>query len=1088
MKYLNNILLINWNGFSYESMHLGKISLLTGRNRSGKSSIIDAIQLLFFGETDGRSYFNKAANEKASRTLLGYLFGERDTGERYIRNDKFVSYVAGEIFDETKGTTDLAVFAANCHTEGVRDFTHLWSIIPNTSISDIAFLSDDESGRKVPLGLVSFRDVVRKRNGEIYNENKRYLKNLQLYEGYMGEGGEEYISLLRKAIPFSLRVNDLRGFITEYICKKNDKVNVSETRKNLEAVKETEKIIENIENEISRLEEISSADNLYQDKRNLFMVDDYGLSKAYADDASSKYNNLVDKCGQMEADCASRKENLKKIKDQQTALSKVIQDLNTEIASSDKEQERRRLEIERDRLAAEAEKYQRNAEKTIASIKYAGSVLRKITSGAEALDIEIPMPDFTFSGLEDMNMESFLLFQPEPFVDYQDDVYSSIIKKEAKLDNEYSECVSRQKRLETRLNDLQNGLKPFPSGVEEFRKALTDKLGKECKILADFVEVKDQSWRDAIESFLGDRRFDLMLSTEEYACVADIIRDFEWKNVSAVDLDKIPETCACMNSVVEALSFDDKGAEKYVTYLLGGVRKNSSEEKYITEDGIYSEGNHKVIAFGKTDPFLGGNAIAIQIESTKRELNEVNEKLKDIRTRLEFLQTSHTDLRVRPSLMSIKEAIENADSLEGLYDEINHIVVRLSSLFDQEVENKKAELKKKTEENDALNIQSGKIMASIADLESKISSIKDILPSYEEKMKDCIATLASKSFEPEWIEAEAEPVYQKILKEVRMDYGSVALSFTGRLANSRHAMDSAKRTRDSLRLSYKSNYHFGGDPYEESNEAYDARLYELKSNALLKYKTELDEEEKRANKVFHEDFLYGIKAGIEDAETRIRVINKTLDKLNFGGTSYKFSIERNKGEFGRFYDMFRDKRLVVKDEIDLFNDNSVFFREYSSEIQELFSVLRGEKEGDIEALTDYRTYLSFDLIETDAQGKSRSLAKMASKQSGGETQLAFYICITAAFAQICRVYETVQNNTLRLIIFDEAFSKMDGERISKFVKWFSTLDLQLLVCTPTEKVGQIFIDKNVEGHLVIRKGDAMRTTMLDYEGINEWRE
>ena len=75
MKLLKKVLLINWHSFSKELIEIGNINFLTGKNAVGKSTIVDAIQLVVLGDTRGTS-FNKAASEKSGRTVISYLKGE----------------------------------------------------------------------------------------------------------------------------------------------------------------------------------------------------------------------------------------------------------------------------------------------------------------------------------------------------------------------------------------------------------------------------------------------------------------------------------------------------------------------------------------------------------------------------------------------------------------------------------------------------------------------------------------------------------------------------------------------------------------------------------------------------------------------------------------------------------------------------------------------------------------------------------------------------------------------------------------------------------------------------------------------------
>ena len=81
---------------------------------------------------------------------------------------------------------------------------------------------------------------------------------------------------------------------------------------------------------------------------------------------------------------------------------------------------------------------------------------------------------------------------------------------------------------------------------------------------------------------------------------------------------------------------------------------------------------------------------------------------------------------------------------------------------------------------------------------------------------------------------------------------------------------------------------------------------------------------------------------------------------------------------------------------------------------------------------------------------------MIKKKSGGETQTPFYISVLASFAQLYHVYDEGEiSNTIRLIIFDEAFSKMDRERIIEAVKLSRKFHLQVILSTPPEKIGDI---------------------------------
>ena len=76
------ICLNNWHYISRKILSLNKeINFFTGHSGSGKSTVIDALQLVLYANTDGRGFFNKAAADDSDRSLIEYLRGMVNIGE-----------------------------------------------------------------------------------------------------------------------------------------------------------------------------------------------------------------------------------------------------------------------------------------------------------------------------------------------------------------------------------------------------------------------------------------------------------------------------------------------------------------------------------------------------------------------------------------------------------------------------------------------------------------------------------------------------------------------------------------------------------------------------------------------------------------------------------------------------------------------------------------------------------------------------------------------------------------------------------------------------------------------------------------------
>ena len=99
---ISKICLNNWHYIDRKILTLSEgINFFTGHSGSGKSTVIDAIQIVLYANTDGRGFFNKAAADDSDRTLIEYLRGMVNISEnnesQYLRNKNFSSTIVIEL-------------------------------------------------------------------------------------------------------------------------------------------------------------------------------------------------------------------------------------------------------------------------------------------------------------------------------------------------------------------------------------------------------------------------------------------------------------------------------------------------------------------------------------------------------------------------------------------------------------------------------------------------------------------------------------------------------------------------------------------------------------------------------------------------------------------------------------------------------------------------------------------------------------------------------------------------------------------------------------------------------------------------------
>ena len=269
-----------------------------------------------------------------------------------------------------------------------------------------------------------------------------------------------------------------------------------------------------------------------------------------------------------------------------------------------------------------------------------------------------------------------------------------------------------------------------------------------------------------------------------------------------------------------------------------------------------------------------------------------------------------------------------------------------------------------------------------------------------------------------------------------------------------------QRSRDKLReakQAYSMRYDFGYDDADDDTR-YIAERDKLVSSELPQYEGQIAKQRGMAEQELVENFIHRLREQIEDARQQLGFLNTSLAALRFGGERFEF-ITSHAPALKQIYDMVMDSQQIMGD--------SLFESEFRQKHQEGWDLLferltsaHDDENVELRELQDYRNYLNYDIRIHYPNGDRALLSHINAKKSGGETTTPFYVAMAASFAQAYRLNQGRPSDTIRLALFDEAFSKMDTARTASALKFMRDAGLQVLLATPPDKSGSLlpFVD------------------------------
>ena len=1040
--------------------------------------------------TDGRGFFNKAAADDSDRTLIEYLRGMVNISEnnesQYLRNRNFSSTIVLELTQTNTRDKQCVgvVFDVDTSNNDVSRlfFWHTGELLPNHYRSEGRCLTTAEMREYLQRSFTLEQFYCGP-------SNERFRR--QLYDIYLGGlDMEKFPKLFKRAISFRMNIK-LEDFVKEYICMEQD-IHIEDLQESVMQYGRMRSKIEETMEEIRRLKLICGKYEQYAEKSDEEKVCSYQIDRLEIMNHEVKSQEARDRIKVRQEAIEDLKKQQQVLEQEEKNLQKEYEEIILRIADSGYA----RLESDLDTLNETLERLNNGKVRWEQTAEHLKAWTEKdITPNQVIWDIE-KFADGSISEEELVRLQEGLKDLQEELEDQRQEADADLrrIKKE-------------EKEARAELKELKQGKKAYPRELEEARFELRNRLHERCgkfvnvHILADLLDVKDERWHNAVEGYLGNNKLQLIVEPKYARAAMDIYQEMDTKRffrAAVLDTEKLTKDKHQVQpgALAEVVKAKEAYVQEYINFFLGNVKKCESLDELreckigVTPDCMLYQ-SYKLQHMNPENytrrAYIGETSMRQRI----RKLEEKCEKLNGERMPVQELLE---EIRQAMQMEMLKQPAEDylgwlADSKAIISKEKKkaQLLEQMQKLKDESVAAWEGKKKEVQAAQDAKKESASKVQESIWENKKEIERLNAEVLESEEQMKDVKRKVADKRYEKEFQE------YLASRKSENYEY--LRRQMVSRVYTLREEEEDAYRKLVEERSSYIREYpNRTFSTSIRDNAPYEKLLNSLSCDHLETYRESAKTQAKAAVEHFKDDFIFKIRSAILEAYQRRDELNRIISKLDFGKDKYQFVITKNKGADGKYYKMFMDDSLQIRpSDLDDTMDNQLdmFTMEHENQYGEMMNELinifippenatkdeMDEAKRNMDKYADYRTYLSFDMQQIVHGDKEMTigLSKMIKKNSGGEGQNPLYVALLASFAQLYKINlspKMHRSPTLRLVVLDEAFSKMDAEKVASCISLIRGLGFQAIISATNDKI-QNYLE-NVD-----KTFDVLRTRIRD---------
>lgn len=1077
MIRLSRVRLINWHNFVDDTLTFDKITYLIGVNAVGKTTILDAIRYCLTTNKD----FNALGNRKSARTLQGSVHGKQRGENAYTRRGHTVSYIGVEFLDQNQNKHFVITVRVESESpeQEMRHVRQTWYISPmGVSLEDLPFV---DSSTNAP----SSRDQFSISTGRMPPVDKQSdAKNLICQRLGLGKSssplGQKFSSVFPMGTSLD-EIHDFRSFICEYI--------LPQPVMDLESLQKDEQELENLQETLIQaqlraeklLEIVTLGDQAIEKERDVCINRGFILNAQYQADAAAQEQLFQDR--EKHRDQLQRLEvQYEDVRQQADAAHTAYQNAWKALQDSDEGQYLDLLRQEARTISGE-----------LATLRRKVSICRNMQQEvAELLEKTSPSHPINANLYPDSirtHPEKAHLKMLDDLADEVQRIKTVLEQDDFDLRDQLRQVNSRAEVLRNKILQLEKGQWVYPdqNRASFVRNAINKAFAEQgmtpdAKVFCELLYMNDESWQDCAEACLGYRRFDILVSAEHYSEAKYVFEQLgeQVGSVSLLDSRALyrdrHKKMVGNHTLAAKVSSENPLARIYVNELLGSIvccddsAELENHPNSATRD-LLRHHPYRLERLKKRDRFIGLEAKKKQLDDARREHKQTVKEADQLKEHSETLRT----------LLNLAQSIVH-----------RNCVATLREYWSCETEYHALSDRYTQAENEIHEWENNPLLRGLQSQEKHLKS------QWEEKTKRCESLAAEKkTYSDKLSECEQEithiqsrtVVSLRNWKDFAEDHPLLVHDVETKY------VDSAKRRSPEQIVTYQTNYQRQLENARDSfvnnqlipeqrrfNQEYSCDLIvgidgveqfraqhaQLVQIDLERYSASLMKAKERCRERFRKDILYRMKDDIRNARRQFRDLSRIMATLRYGEEMYQFHVEASRDpEKARvFHLVMNEQNTETTQEDSLFNLAAMDDPAYEAQIDEFVERILSAAKSAAQAhqkgkradkqmiqLVDYREYLDYDIIITNTKTQDTvPLSKVSQDSSGGENQAPFYIAICASLLQIYQKCD----NSIRLVLLDEAFSKMTSDRIKPMMQMFRQMDLQVLLITTVEKASAIY--------------------------------